>query len=567
MKHVLLWLLIACPILAMAQNRKDANQAVVRLTTFDAQGRQLQQSHAFFYTQEGRIVAPYSPFKGASRAEIEDAKGRKAAVSRIVGASSSYDVVVAQLDAALPKAVVLRRAQQSPIRGTMGLGQAFFAENKKQQPEQTAIATVEKADAYDYFTLTTPNEAKYFGTPAINERGEVFALVQPNLLKGAITACAIDIRVADSLRVSSTSAFNTDLTAIAIPKLIPVDNPTDAYTYIYMVSRSNTDSLLVATALADFMQAYPTNSVVYGDAASFYATRGDYARADHYLAQGIARADANQAALYDMKSALYYALATSQGAAAYPAWSLDEALAAAERAYALSPMPSYLLQQGQVAFAQQRYADAYERFQQVNASPIASVQTFLFAATTLERMEGDQKAARLALLDSAVNRCAQPYGAEAAIPLFKRGQLLGEMGEYRKAVADLVDYERILGRNNLTAYFYYLRSQLEVRAKMFQQALDDFETAISLSASQAEWEGYMVEKALLLVQVSHLDEAIATARDVVARNPNNADANKVLGLAYGEKKNRKLAQQYLRRAAELGDENATQLLNRYAKAK
>lgn len=551
----------------MAQHRKEANQAVVRLTTFDAQGQPLQQSHAFFYAQEGRIVAPYTPFKGAARAEIEDAKGRKAMVSRIVGASSSYDVVVAQLDVALRKAIVLRRAPQSPERGTMGLGQTFFAESKKLQPEPTAIATVEKADQYDYFTLTTPNETKYFGTPAINERGEVFALVQPNLLKGAITACAIDIRVADSLRLSSTSAFNSDLAAIAIPKLIPADNPTEAYTYIYMMSRSKTDSALVATALTDFMQAYPDNSVVYGDAASFYATRGDYARADHYLAQGIARADANQAALYDMKSALYYALATSQQPAVYPAWSLEAARTAAEQAYALSPMPSYLLQQAQIAYAQQRYADAYERFQQVNASPIASVQTFLYAATTLERMEDDQKATRLTLLDSAVNRCAQPYGAEAATPLFKRAQLHAEMGDYRKAVADYVDYEKILGRNNLTAYFYYLRAQAEIEARMFQQALDDYETAISLATSQTEWEGYAVEKALLLVKVTYFDEAIVAAREVIARNPNNADAHKVLGLAYGEKKNNKLAQQHLRRAVELGDENAAQLLNRYAKAK
>ena len=178
-------------------------------------------------------------------------------------------------------------------------------------------------------------------------------------------------------------------------------------------------------------------------------------------------------------------------------------------------------------------------------------------------MEGDHRAARLAMLDSALNRCVKPYNADAIAPLYARAQLLTEMGQYRQAVADYTDYEKVLGRDNLTAYFYYLRSQVEVQTRMFQQVIDDLSTAISLARTPAEWEGYKVEQALLYLQVVHFDEAIAVAREVVARNADNADAHKVLGVAYGEKKQKKLAQQHLKRAAELGDENAVQLMKKY----
>ena len=562
MKQLFLFL-FALPLLLFAQNPKQANQAVVTITTFDQQGNPIQQSLGFIHQRDNRIVAPFAPFKGAARAEVTNWQGQKANVSRILGASSLHDVVVARLDRSLPKATVLRSAPQAVQRGTMGLLQTSKIEGKTSAPEATAIATVEQDGALSYYTLTTPNEARYFGTPVLTARGEVFGMVQRNLLQGAITACAIDIAAADSLRIGSTSAFNADLNAIAIPKAIPTDAPTEAYTYIYMVSRSAQDSTLVVTALNDFVAAYPDNAVVYGDAATFYANRGDFASADAWLQRGLAKGGDNRAVLYDSQSTLIYTFAAQGHPERYPAWTFEAALDAARNAYAVSPQPAYAQQQGFALYALKRYPEALEQFQRVNASAIASPRSFLYAANTLEQMEGDQRAARLAMLDSALNRCVKPYNAEAIAPLYARAQLLTEMGQYRQAVADYTDYEKVLGRDNLTAYFYYLRSQVEVQTRMFQQAIDDLSTAISLARTPAEWEGYKVEQALLYLQVVHFDEAIAVAREVVARNADNVDAHKVLGVAYGEKKQKKLAQQHLKRAAELGDENAVQLMKKY----
>ena len=257
-----------------------------------------------------------------------------------------------------------------------------------------------------------------------------------------------------------------------------------------------------------------------------------------------------------------YAKATAAGEDRYPAWTLETALAAAQNAYKANPSPTYQLQQGVVLYALKRDEEALKQFAAVNASPLAGSRSFLYAANTLARSGGD-RAAVVALLDSALNHCAQPYTQEAIAPLNARAKYLMEMGEYRRAVGDYNDYEKILGRDNLTPYFYYLRSQAEVQSRMYQQALDDLETAISLAATTDEKDDYKIEKGLLYVQVGMFDEAIAAANEVLAHAPDHLDAHKVLGVAYGEKKQKALARQHLQKAASQGDENAKALLEKY----
>ena len=562
MKKFFLFLLLLLPLAMRAQNAADLHKAVVLITTFDAQGKVLHTTHGYFAQPEGRVVTSYTPFKGAVRAEAVDWKGRRLPITRIIGASSNYDLLVAATERLDKKTPTLAAASTPTERGTRGLQQTYYSTAKKALPEATAIATVESVDGFPYYTLTTPNEEKYIGCPVVNAEGKVVGVVQKNFIKDAITACAIDASAADSLNISGLSVFNTDLNAVGIPKLLPQNDENAAYTYLYMFSRSSQDSVLVQTAFDDFRQLYPNNTIVLGDLATFYALRGNYARADEVLRQGIAKADNNLAALYDVQSALMYAKATAAGEDRYPAWTLETALAAAQNAYKANPSPTYQLQQGVVLYALKRDEEALKQFAAVNACPLASSRSFLYAANTLARSGGD-RAAVVALLDSALNHCAQPYTQEAIAPLNARAKYLMEMGEYRRAVGDYNDYEKILGRDNLTPYFYYLRSQAEVQSRMYQQALDDLETAISLAATTDEKDDYKIEKGLLYVQVAMFDEAIAAANEVLAHAPDHLDAHKVLGVAYGEKKQKALARQHLQKAASQGDENAKALLEKY----
>ena len=74
---------------------------------------------------------------------------------------------------------------------------------------------------------------------------------------------------------------------------------------------------------------------------------------------------------------------------------------------------------------------------------------------------------------------------------------------------------------------------------------------------------YLLEQALLQLRVNLLDECIATCNDIFALKEDMADAYKICGIAYGEKKNKTKMQQMLEKAKSLGAENTDELLEKY----
>ena len=73
----------------------------------------------------------------------------------------------------------------------------------------------------------------------------------------------------------------------------------------------------------------------------------------------------------------------------------------------------------------------------------------------------------------------------------------------------------------------------------------------------------MLEQALLQLRVNLLDECIATCNDIFALKEDMADAYKICGIAYGEKKDKAKMQQMLGKAKDLGAENTDELLEKY----
>lgn len=562
MKRIYLLILVALTAIGtFAQKPADLNKAVVNVITYDAAGNLLHNSYGFLLGTEGEAVAAFQTFKGAARADIINWQGQISHVKRIVGASSEYDLVRFTTDIPTKKLIGLEPATASASKGQMAQV-AYYSTAKKTLPETT---TVNAADAYNehyYYELSTPNEERYFGCPVLDAEGHVVALVQKNVQKDATTACAIDINFVTSLAVSAMSIFNADLNAIRIPKLLPLTSEEDAYSYVYMLIHAQTDADLVMPVADDFVAAYPSNTKIYGDRATFLANRGDYAAADAELQKGLSIASDGNADLLNTQSVLMYNKVLSGGEDTYPAWTLEAALQSAEQAAAVDPLPIYTLQQGQVLFTLQRYKEAYDRFAEVNNSEIASAQTYYFAANALERAEGEN-AEIIALLDSAVNHLAKPYNADAAPYILARAQHLDNALQHRRAVMDYNEYEKIVGTLNLNAYFYYLRMQAEIGSHMYQQALDDATTAILRAQTPAEKADYLFERGCLQLQVGLLDESVASLEEVISLDSNNAEAYKICGVAYGEKQEKQKALQYLQIAKDRGAEKVDDLMVKY----
>lgn len=560
MKYLLPLALAFLPTLSQAQKPNDAQQAVVRVVTFNEKGDTLHTTYGYFASPTAEVVAPYAAFRGATRAVVTDTKGRQADVLRIVAASDNYDMV--RVTTAMPtkKLPFLTRSTAVGAAGT-AWQQTFFSTEKQAQPLATNVLSADANNVFPYYTLSAPNEEQYVGCPIV-DNGQVVAIAQRNLLDKAQGICAISAAVADSFRVNAAAALNSDFNAIRIPKQLPTSE-NDAYSYFFMMLRTQRDSLQVLPLIQDFTTAYPKNGAAMLDLASYYARQRQYAEADAWLQRRFTLGGDGLDAVYDTQAQLIYekALADSTN---YPTWNLEAALKAAEKSYALQAKPAALLQQGVILYSMKRDEQALEKFKAYNASPAASPQSHYFAAQVLMRMKVADSLI-VAELDKALEIAEKPYkGGDVAAVLELRAYYNEKLGNMRAAVLDYNDYEQIVGANRLSAQFYAIRASLAEKARIYQVALDDFNSAIARATNSEEREDYRINRALLCLRVQLWDDAIATAQQAIAENPQAADAYKIIGVAYGEQKNRARALEYLTKAQQLGDENATTLLQKYS---
>ena len=560
MKYLLPLALAFLPTLSQAQKPNDAQQAVVRVVTFNEKGDTLHTTYGYFASPTAEVVAPYAAFRGATRAVVTDTKGRQADVLRIVAASDNYDMV--RVTTAMPtkKLPFLTRSTAMGAAGT-AWQQTFFSTEKQVQPLATNVISADANNVFPYYTLSAPNEEQYVGCPIV-DNGQVVAIAQRNLLDKAQGICAISAAVADSFRVNAAAALNSDFNAIRIPKQLPTSE-NDAYSYFFMMLRTQRDSLQVLPLIQDFTTAYPKNGAAMLDLASYYARQRQYAEADAWLQRRFTLGGDGLDAVYDTQAQLIYekALADSTN---YPTWNLEAALKAAEKSYALQAKPAALLQQGVILYSMKRDEQALEKFKAYNASPAASPQSHYFAAQVLMRMKVADSLI-VAELDKALEIAEKPYkGGDVAAVLELRAYYNEKLGNMRAAVLDYNDYEQIVGSQRLSAQFFAIRAALAEKARIYQVALDDYSTAISRASTKEEREDYRINRALLCLRVQLWDDAIATAQQTIAENPQAADAYKIIGVAYGEQKNRARALEYLTKAQQLGDENATTLLQKYS---
>ena len=560
MKYLLPLALAFLPTLSQAQKPNDAQQAVVRVVTFNEKGDTLHTTYGYFASPTAEVVAPYAAFQGATRAVVTDTKGRQADVLRIVAASDNYDMV--RVTTAMPtkKLPFLTRSTAVGAAGT-AWQQTFFSTEKQAQPLATNVLSADANNVFPYYTLSAPNEEQYVGCPIV-DNGQVVAIAQRNLLDKAQGICAISAAVADSFRVNAAAALNSDFNAIRIPKQLPTSE-NDAYSYFFMMLRTQRDSLQVLPLIQDFTTAYPKNGAAMLDLASYYARQRQYAEADAWLQRRFTLGGDGLDAVYDTQAQLIYEKALTDSTA-YPAWNLEAALKAAEKSYALQAKPATLLQQGIILYSMKRDEQALEKFKTYNATAAASPQSHYFAAQVLMRMKVADSLI-VAELDKALEIAEKPYkGGDVAAVLELRAYYNEKLGNMRAAVLDYNDYEQIVGSQRLSAQFFAIRAALAEKARIYQVALDDYSTAISRASTKEEREDYRINRALLCLRVQLWDDAIATAQQTIAENPQAADAYKIIGVAYGEQKNRARALEYLTKAQQLGDENATTLLQKYS---
>ena len=545
-------LMLAVCAMAHPDWAKKASKSVFTLKTFAADGTLIASTNGFFVRDNGEAVSCFSPFKGASRAVVIDASGKEIPVALILGANETYDVVKFQVAKAKVQPLALAGKSAAKDEAVWLLP---YRETKR-VPQGTVQKTESFNGNYAYYTLELTMPDNSVGTPLLNANGEVIGLMQQPNAVGDAKSFAVSALFADSLKVNGLSINDPVLRSTQIKKALP-DDLNQAQLTLYM-GGSLQDSLAYVTLIEDFIAKFPKEPDGYTYRAQMLADGHHFAEADRDMQKALKVAEKPDEVHYSYSRLILQKMVYSTDTL-YKAWTFDRAFDEAAEAYRLNAQPTYRQQQAFVRYVQQNYAEAYDIYESLFQSSLRSADLFYSASLCKQQLK--DSTAQLALLDSCVAQFSRPYLKEVAPYLLSRAQLLMDLGHHRQAVSDLNDYEEVM-KAQMNSNFYYMRFRVETEGRLFQQALNDIEKAITMTPQS---DLYYAEKASLQIRVGLYDEAVETAKTCIQLAPEHSDGYLFLGLAQCLKDQKAEGVKNLQKAKELGDAQADELIEKYSK--
>ena len=549
---------------AMAQAPKwveKAKQAVFSIVTYDKNDQILNTGNGFFVTEDGVALSDYTLFKGAQRAVAINSEGRQMPVVNIMGADDMYDVVKFRVGVE-KKVTALPIATRQPAAGAL----VYLLPYSTQKGRTCTTGHLKSADKvegnYLYYTLELPLKDKMISCPLTDAEGAVFGLAQKSSGQDTATICyAVDARYAMDQKISALSYNDETLRDIGIKKALP-DTEEQALVFLYMAS-SQLSPEKYMEVLNDYIEQYPNSADGYmRRATQLLATSQDEAsmkQAADDMDQALKVARQEEIVRFDRAKLIYNYMLTNPEKP-YGDWSFDKALEEVRKAIDLQALPVYVQLEGDILFAKQDYAGALAAYEQVNHSDLASPASYFSAAQTKEMMKAPATEI-LALMDSCVAHCTQPYTEAAGPYLLARAQALLNANQARKAMLDYDAYFKAMN-GNVNAAFYYYREQAAMQARQYQRALDDLAKAIELAPNELL---YRAELAVVNIRVGRSEEAVRILQEALKIEPNYAEAYRLMGQAYIQLKKKDEACECFAKAKELGDPNVDALIEKHCK--
>lgn len=567
MKKKLLLMLTLCLLAqwSVAQAPKwvdKAKRAVFSVVTYDQNDKILNTGNGFFVTEDGVALSDYALFKGAQRAVVVSSEGVQMPVEAIMGANDMYDVVKFRVGISGKKISALTLAVVAPVAGA----DAYLLPYSTQKDRSYTSGKIKEADKiaekYFYYTLDMQLKDKMVSCPVMTIDGQVFGLAQKSSGQDSATVCyAIDANFVMAQNITALSYGDMALKDIGIKKALP-DTEEQALVFLYMAS-SQLSAEKYMVILEDFIAQYPNNADGYIRRASqqLFMSKDDDSMnkvaADMDKALEVA---AKKDDVHFNRAKIIYSYMLSKPEKAYKDWSYDKALDEIRKAIAIEELPIYLQMEGDIQFAKQDYPAAFASYEKVNSTNLASAATFFSAAKTKELMQAPAEEI-LALMDSCIVRFTKPYTEEAAPYLLERAQALVNADKARNAILDYdAYYDAVNG--NVNDMFYYYREQAALQAKQYQRALDDMAKAIELNPDDLT---YRAELAVVNIRVGRNEEALNVLKAALEKDPNYAEAYRLMGIAQIQMKKDKEACESFAKAKELGDPNVDALIEKHCK--
>ena len=561
-----IWIMTCCLVaqLALAQAPKwaeKAKKAVFSVVTYDKENKIKGTGNGFYIDAQGTALSDYTLFENAARAVVINADGKQQDVSRILGANSMYDIVKFNTPIDKKQTTLTLASQPAKVGETVYL--LPYSTQKATTLQTGKVTSVDSIGNNSfYYTLEMKTGEKTVSCPIMNANGEVLGLIQKNASDESMESYAIGASYGASLAISALSMNDGALNKIGIKKALP-DTEEQALVFLYM-SSEQMDKETYLSVLNDFLSQYPHSMEGYIRRANYYMSMKDtskYPLADEDLKKAIEVSSSKEDAMFQVAKAIYSYLISQEGKEGYEEWSYDKTLELIRDAIQKNNQPLYVQLEGDILFAQGKYGEAFNCYDKVNQSSLASAATFYSASKAKQLTEGSDINEVLALMDSAIVKLSKPYFGEAAPYFYERADLRAQAGKYREAVMDYnTFYDAVSG--DVTAYFYFQREQAEMQCRMYQQALNDINKAVEMAPEEVD---YWVEKGSVHLRVNQLDEAIAAFNKALSMNDQYAAAYRMLGYCQAMQKKNKEACANFAKAKELGDEVVDQLIEKYCK--
>ena len=529
---------------------KNASRSVFTLKTFAADGSLIASSNGFFTGANGEAVSNFTPFKGAARAIVIDAQGKELQVAGIMGANDMYDVVKFRVNGNKTQSLALS-SSVAPV-GSMAYLLPYH------EVKAVKSGPVRKAETfqgdYPYYTVALSMGENQVSCPLLDESGQVIGMMQQPAVLGDSLSYAVSARFVDSLKITGLNYFDETFKLTQVKKLMPADIK-EANLVLYFAG-SQSDSAEYVSLIQDFIQQFPNASDGYIYRAQQETAGGDFAAAERDMEQALKFADPKDDAHFNY-ARIIYNKEIYQSAQPYAGWSLDKALQQIQSAISIKSLPTYRQLEGDIRFAKQQYDEAYEIYNSLLSTNLRSAELF-FATARCKEMQKDTTA-MLALMDSTINMFSRPYLKDVAPYLWARAEARRNAGRYRDAINDMNEYETLMTAT-VNDNFYYIRHQVEIQGRLYQQALNDINRAIQMNPNEVL---YYAEKASLEIRVGLYDQAISTAQECIAIDAENSDGYLFLGLAQCLKGQKADGIKNLQKAKELGDSQADALIEKY----
>lgn len=558
MKKILLFTLVcvySIPSLAQKNPKwvEKAAKAVFTIEVADKNGN-TRVGNGFFIGQTGEAVSDYTLFVGAASAVVTDAEGRKMPVTKILGADELYDVIRFLVD--VPK----NTSYLSPAKTPVQVGAEVYllppGTAKNSIISKGSILEVTKVkEKYEYYQVDIPLAASQVSIPLLTTEGEVLAIAQADV-SGKNKTYGISVSYIQSLQVSAMDLFNKTYSSIDIRKAWPASEE-DAQVALLLYS-SNQDATTYLETLNDFIRTFPAYPDGYLSRASHYIYRRKElapSEAEQSQLLNLAKADMEMSAKYnpDVADAYYnqakliYSVAISDSTIQSEDWTVKAAEDKLQQAIATEDMPIFHQLEGDIAFSRGDFEKAYDSYMHVNRSPVASNESYYFAAKAKQQIPGANLLEVITLLDSAVRKSPSP--SDAIMYLQESIDFKTQFGQYEALVADY-DLYYILSGGNVMDAFYYYREQAKFRSGDLDGALKDIQSAIAQTPDNAM---YHAEEGSVYLRKQELQNAQQSIEKAIALDPDFASSHRLLGICLLRQEKKNEACSAFAKAKELGD--------------